>query len=258
MKPDVRKRLADSVETAVALAEGIVEVELVDEAAASRRSRSRTRTGAKGVRESAGTLVFSEKFSCLNCGTSMPELEPRIFSFNSPHGACPRCTGLGSQMEIDPTWSSTRRLSINEGAILPWSSGADYYEQLAQAIGEKYGDRPRRALGGPARGGPGPLPVRRRGRARLRLLPQPDGPAALVHGAARGRRHEPRAPLSARPTPSTRASASRSTCRCGHARSATARGCGRRRWPSRSAGSASTSSRASRRARRSSGSTTSS
>jgi excinuclease ABC subunit A len=68
----------------------------------------------------------------------MPELEPRIFSFNSPHGACPRCTGLGSQMEIDPDLVVDPSLSVNEGAILPWSSGADYYEQLAQAIGEKY------------------------------------------------------------------------------------------------------------------------
>jgi len=135
MKPDVRKRLADSVETAVALAEGLVEVEMVDGAGATKPHSS----GAKGARESAATLVFSEKFSCLNCGTSMPELEPRIFSFNSPHGACPRCTGLGSQMEIDPDLVVDPSLSVNEGAILPWSSGADYYEQLAQAIGEKYG-----------------------------------------------------------------------------------------------------------------------
>ncbi|MGH2980249.1 MAG: excinuclease ABC subunit UvrA [Solirubrobacterales bacterium] len=135
MKPDVRKRLADSVETAVALAEGIVQVEPVDGAAESKPHSS----GAKGARESAGTLVFSEKFSCLKCGISMPELEPRIFSFNSPHGACPRCTGLGSQMEIDPDLVVDPSLSVNEGAILPWSSGADYYEQLAQAIGEKYG-----------------------------------------------------------------------------------------------------------------------
>jgi len=134
MKPDVRKRLADSVETAVALAEGIVEVELVDGVTESKPHS----TGAKGARESAGTLVFSEKFSCLKCGTSMPELEPRIFSFNSPHGACPRCTGLGSQQEIDPDLVVDPSLSVNEGAILPWSSGADYYEQLAQAIGEKY------------------------------------------------------------------------------------------------------------------------
>ena len=68
----------------------------------------------------------------------MPELEPRIFSFNSPHGACPHCTGLGSQMEIDPELVVDPSLSINEGAILPWGSGGDYYEQLAQAIGDKY------------------------------------------------------------------------------------------------------------------------
>jgi excinuclease ABC subunit A len=146
MKPDVRKRLADSVETAVALAEGIVEVEKVpaaakaaDGSATGAEASKPHSTGAKGARESAGTLVFSEKFSCLNCGTSMPELEPRIFSFNSPHGACPRCTGLGSQQEIDPDLVVDPSLSVNEGAILPWSSGADYYEQLAQAIGEKYG-----------------------------------------------------------------------------------------------------------------------
>ncbi|MBV8954298.1 MAG: excinuclease ABC subunit UvrA, partial [Solirubrobacterales bacterium] len=69
------------------------------------------------------------------------ELEPRIFSFNSPHGACPRCTGLGSQMEIDPELAvPDPTLSIGEGAIAPWSvSASDYYDQLAQAIAERYG-----------------------------------------------------------------------------------------------------------------------
>jgi len=149
MKPDVRKRLADSVETAVALAEGLVEVELLElrpsggETAdggrgARKPAAKKHATGALGVRESEGTLVFSEKFSCLECGTSMPELEPRIFSFNSPHGACPRCTGLGSQMEIDPDLVVDPTLTISEGAILPWTSGGDYYEQLAQAIADKY------------------------------------------------------------------------------------------------------------------------
>ena len=209
------------------------------------------RPARTGVRESAGTLVFSEKFSCLNCGTSMPELEPRIFSFNSPHGACPRCTGLGSQMEIDPDLVVDPSLTINEGAILPWSSGADYYEQLGAGDRRQVRDRPRHALGGPVRGGPGPVPLRRRGRARLRLLPQPDGPPALLHGAARGRRPEPRAPL-----PRDRLGVLARADRGVHvgparARSATARGCGRRASRSRSAGSASTSSRASRRARRS-------
>src|SRR5436853_5811431 len=122
LRHDVRKRLVDSVETAVALADGIIEIELLP------------RDGTAGQ-----VLQFSERFACLKCGTSMPELEPRIFSFNSPHGACPRCTGLGSQQEIDPELAVDPGLSINEGAILPWSSGHNYYEQLTQAIGEKYG-----------------------------------------------------------------------------------------------------------------------
>ena len=119
MRENLRKRLTDSVETAARLAEGIVEVELVD---------------AGEVR------TFSERFACLECGTSMPELEPRIFSFNSPHGACPRCTGLGSQMEIDPELVvPDPGLTLNEGAILPWSTSAtDYYDQITQAIADRY------------------------------------------------------------------------------------------------------------------------
>jgi excinuclease ABC subunit A len=123
MKPDARKRLADSVETAVALADGILEIETVP------------RDGGEPE-----VHTFSERFACLHCGISMPELEPRIFSFNSPHGACPRCTGLGSQMEIDPELVvPDPSLSIGEGAILPWSSSATtYYDQITQAIAERY------------------------------------------------------------------------------------------------------------------------
>ncbi|MBS1870710.1 MAG: excinuclease ABC subunit UvrA [Actinobacteria bacterium] len=119
MRGELRKRLADSIETAVSLADGIVDVELVDE---------------------QRTLTFSEKFACLECGISFPELEPRIFSFNAPHGACPRCTGLGSQMVIDPELVvPDPTLSIGEGAIAPWSASAsNYYEQLTQAISERY------------------------------------------------------------------------------------------------------------------------
>src|ERR671924_605121 len=119
MKPDLRKRLADSIETAVARAEGIVDIENV---------------------ETDEVTTYSERFMCLHCGTSMPELEPRMFSFNSPHGACPRCTGLGSQMEIDPELIvPDPSLSLNEGAILPWStSNSNYYEQMTQAIADKW------------------------------------------------------------------------------------------------------------------------
>ncbi len=119
MRPDLRKRLADSIETAVARADGIVDVENVD-------------TGE--------TTTYSDRFMCLHCGTSMPELEPRMFSFNSPHGACPRCTGLGSQMEIDPDLIvPDPSLSLNEGALVPWSTSAsNYYEQMTQAIADKW------------------------------------------------------------------------------------------------------------------------
>jgi excinuclease ABC subunit A len=122
MRRDVRKRLADSVETAVALAEGMVEIETVP------------REGEPEI------VTYSERFACLHCGISMPELEPRSFSFNSPHGACPRCTGLGSQMEIDPELVvPDPSMSLGEGAILPWATGASaYYEQITAAIADRY------------------------------------------------------------------------------------------------------------------------
>ena len=119
MRPDLRKRLTDSIETAVGRAEGLVDVEYA---------------------ETGEVVTYSDRFMCLHCGTSMPELEPRMFSFNSPHGACPRCTGLGSQMEIDPELIvPDPSLSLNDGAILPWSTSAsNYYEQMTQAIAEKW------------------------------------------------------------------------------------------------------------------------
>ena len=124
LRHDVRKRLVDSVEAAVALADGIIEIELLPH------------DGSDGE-----VLQFSERFACLKCGTSMPELEPRIFSFNSPHGACERCTGLGSQREIDPELIvPDPALSIAEGALAPWAtSSSNYYEQITEAIAERYG-----------------------------------------------------------------------------------------------------------------------
>lgn len=131
MRSELRKRLADSVETAVTLADGIIEIETVP-------SSSNPPTPATAGEPKV--LTYSERFACLYCGISMPELEPRSFSFNAPHGACPRCTGLGSQMEIDPELVvPDPSLSLNEGAILPWSSGATgYYEQITQAIADRY------------------------------------------------------------------------------------------------------------------------
>ena len=122
IREGVRKRLADSIETAVALGGGIVEVETAPE---------------KGEGE---LMTFSESFACLKCGVSMPELEPRIFSFNSPHGACERCSGLGSQMEIDEELIiPDPSLSIEAGALAPWAaSSSNYYEQITQALAAEY------------------------------------------------------------------------------------------------------------------------
>jgi len=150
MRHEVRKRLADSIETAVALADGLVEIETVG----SPRTEPEPghATGATGARAPAGQIVpgvapapgtvftFSERFACPEHGPSLVELEPRIFSFNSPHGACDRCTGLGSQMEIDPELVvPNRSLSIGEGALAPWANSAsNYYEQITEAIAELY------------------------------------------------------------------------------------------------------------------------
>ena len=101
VRPDIRGRLSDSLETAVGLGEGIVVVDVV------------------GERE----VVFSERFACVECGVSFEEIEPRLFSFNSPYGACPKCDGLGTRREIDPDLVvPDRALSLNEGAIVPWGT----------------------------------------------------------------------------------------------------------------------------------------
>jgi len=118
MKPDLRTRLAQSVETAAQLADGLVAIDVVDGKA----------------------MLFSEKFACPDHGVSLPELQPRIFSFNSPHGACPRCTGLGAQQEIDPDLLvPDPTLSIGEGALVPWAVGnSGFYDSVIQAIADRY------------------------------------------------------------------------------------------------------------------------
>jgi excinuclease ABC subunit A len=124
MKPDLRRRLSESVEAAAGLGAGLVEVELLDE--------------GDGPGEQ---MLFSEKFACLNCGTSIPELEPRIFSFNSPHGACDRCHGLGFQRVIDPELVvPDPTLSLEQGALQPWRLGhARYWKRVVEAVAEAHG-----------------------------------------------------------------------------------------------------------------------
>jgi excinuclease ABC subunit A len=121
MKPDLRTRLAQSVETAAQLADGLVAIDVMDE-------------------EKPRSMLFSEKFACPDHGVSLPELQPRIFSFNSPHGACPRCTGLGAQQEIDPDLLvPDPTVSIEDGALVPWAVGnSGFYESVIQAIADRY------------------------------------------------------------------------------------------------------------------------
>ena len=119
IKPEVEKRLADSLETALQLGEGIVLVDVMD----------------------LEELLFSENFACNDCGISLEELTPRMFSFNSPYGACPTCSGLGTKMEIDPDMViPNKNLSLAEGAIAPWSrSFSNYYPAMLKAVAEYYG-----------------------------------------------------------------------------------------------------------------------
>jgi excinuclease ABC subunit A len=134
MKEGLRKRLAESLEAASQLAEGLIEIKPAD----SSGSPAGSSGSAAGWGEST---LYSERFACLNCGTSMPELEPRIFSFNSPHGCCPRCLGLGFQRVIDPELIvPDPTLSISEGALEPWVKAASiYHRRLLEAVAEANG-----------------------------------------------------------------------------------------------------------------------
>ncbi len=137
MKSDLRRRLSESVEAAAALSGGLVEAELISENGQPASNRS----GPGREAEEAERLVFSEQFACLNCGTSIPELEPRIFSFNSPHGACERCHGLGFQRVIDPELVvPDPTLSLGEGALQPWRLGhSRYWKRVVEAVADTHG-----------------------------------------------------------------------------------------------------------------------
>jgi excinuclease ABC subunit A len=120
MRADLRLRLTQSIEQAAALSEGLVAIDLVD---------------------TSEQLLFSQNFACPDHGVSLPELQPRIFSFNAPHGACPRCTGLGTQQEIDPDLVvPDPTVSIADGTLVPWSVGSfsTYYEAVIQAVADRY------------------------------------------------------------------------------------------------------------------------
>jgi len=121
VRADIKQRLAESFETALRLAEGIAQVLPMDD-------------------EDDFALLFSEKFACPKCGYSVPELEPRIFSFNNPHGACPTCDGLGVKEAFDPKRIITHpELSLAGGAIRGWDRRHKYYYDIIKAVADYYG-----------------------------------------------------------------------------------------------------------------------
>ncbi|GLI50578.1 UvrABC system protein A [Tepidanaerobacter syntrophicus] len=122
IKPEIESRLADSIEIALSQSEGLVIVDVI------------------GKEE----MLFSQKFACADCNISLEELTPRMFSFNSPYGACPVCDGLGINMEIDPDLViPDKEKSIAEGAVEPWSSTpGGYYYQMLMAVLDHYNQSP--------------------------------------------------------------------------------------------------------------------
>ena len=117
-RPNIRKRVADSIETALRESDGIVYIQI----------------------NGGENLVFSQKFACLDCGTSFEELSPRMFSFNSPIGACKYCDGLGFKQEIDPDLVvPDKNLSLSEGAVKLWrDSSSVFYPMYMKALSKKY------------------------------------------------------------------------------------------------------------------------
>jgi excinuclease ABC subunit A len=151
VRPDIATRLADSLEQALKLAEGLAVAELADSPSSSPDSAEGARSGhdekkterAKANRqrnETAERLIFSEQFACPVSGFTIPEIEPRLFSFNNPFGACPKCGGLGVEQHIDPDLViPDKERTLRKGAISPWAkSSSPYYVQTLAALGKHY------------------------------------------------------------------------------------------------------------------------
>lgn len=121
IREGIRPRLIDSIETALQFSGNLVIIEVMG--------------------DEKHDLIFSQTLACPECGISIPELEPRLFSFNSPFGACPACNGLGVNMELDPDLIiADKRKSIADGAVAPWNGSPDgYYMQLLEAVADYFG-----------------------------------------------------------------------------------------------------------------------
>ena len=128
VRPDMAARLSESFETALELGDGLAVVEFADPPAGGAAEAERER------------VLFSSKFACPVSGFTIAEIEPRLFSFNNPHGACPVCGGLGSHLTVDPSLVvPDPKLTLKRGAIAPWAkTSSPYYLQTLEALGKHY------------------------------------------------------------------------------------------------------------------------
>jgi len=140
VRQDMASRLADSFETALKLADGLAVAEFADRPLPPEET-SAGGSANKSLNETHERVLFSEKFACPVSGFTIPEIEPRLFSFNNPFGACPTCDGLGSQQKIDPDLIVPEpERTLRDGAIVPWAkSTSPYYNQTLEALGKHFG-----------------------------------------------------------------------------------------------------------------------
>ncbi|UWU72974.1 excinuclease ABC subunit UvrA [Bradyrhizobium huanghuaihaiense] len=139
VRADIGQRLAESFETALKLAEGLAVIEFADAPAAA-PVEEKKKTAKIHDKSGPERILFSEKFACPVSGFTIPEIEPRLFSFNNPYGACPACGGLGVEQHVDEDLViPDKELSLRKGAIAPWAkSSSPYYEQTLTALGKHY------------------------------------------------------------------------------------------------------------------------
>ncbi|PLP58917.1 excinuclease ABC subunit A [Mesorhizobium loti] len=138
VRADLAARLADSMETALKLAEGLAVAEFADKPLPAEATAEES--AYKSKNETHERILFSEKFACPVSGFTIPEIEPRLFSFNNPFGACPTCDGLGSQRAIDENLVvPDDNITLRDGAVAPWAkSTSPYYSQTLEALGKVY------------------------------------------------------------------------------------------------------------------------
>jgi len=140
VRPDLAQRLAESFETALKLADGMAVIEFADAPGAAPAEKADKKTAKIHDKSGPERILFSEKFACPVSGFTLPEIEPRLFSFNNPYGACPSCGGLGIEQHIDADLViPDKDLTLRKGAIAPWAkSSSPYYVQTLQALGKHY------------------------------------------------------------------------------------------------------------------------